>query len=168
MFPEPLIRIELVERDARLEYVHQRVALVLDGFDQDVLGLLDVHGEGPCDEARVQSDSHGQRIERLEEDAVHLDGSHEAFLAGRRGLAFGQAVHHVVVNDMRDVRVSADGMDEVIAALAVHIAVAALRDHGQSGIDGLYRHCRRKGTTVQPVEDVGLEIVRSLCRLADP
>ena len=70
---EPLERVELVERNAGLENVHQREP-VGDRLLDDLSGLLQVAGGGPRHEGRSQGDGEGQRVERLDEDAVDLDG----------------------------------------------------------------------------------------------
>ena len=164
---EPLECVELVECDARLKDVHERVAFVLDSFLKNLGCMVDVAGEGPRDEARVQGDGDRERIERFEEDAADLDGRDEAFPAGGRGLAFGQAVHHIVMHDVGNVRVPADRVDEVVATLAVHVAVTALGDDGQGRIGGFDGRGGGQGPAVQAVKDVRCEVMGNLGRLAD-
>jgi hypothetical protein len=66
------------------------------------------------------------------------------------------------------IRVAPDGVHEMVAALAVHIAVAALGDdhHGRVG---RFDPCGRgQRSAVEPVEEVTLQVMGSLGRLADP
>lgn len=164
---EPLEGVDLVEGHARLEDIDEGIAGVRDGFFEDFFGLVLVADEDAGDEGGIQRNSHGQRIERLGDDAVDLDGSDEAAAAGRRGLALGQTIDHVVVDDVGDFGVAADGVDKVVAPFAVHVAVAAFGDDGQLRVADLDGKGRRQRPAVQAIKGVAAEIMGDLGGLPD-
>jgi len=51
--------------------------------------------------------------------------------------AFRQTIDHIVVNDVGDIRISPDGVDEVISSLAIHATIPALVDDDQLGLAAL-------------------------------
>ena len=128
---------------------------------------LPVRGEHTGDEGRVQCYGHGQGVEGLEDGPVHLHGRAETHHAGGGGLALGKAVDHVVVDDVGNVHVATDGVDEVVASLAVHVPVARLGDHHHLRVDCLDQRGGGQRPTVQAVEVVGLEVLGRLRGLPD-
>jgi len=129
--------------------------------------VLTVPRKAPRHKPSVKRDGDGQRIERFENHTPHLNRRLEPPAAGGRGLALGQAVHHVVVHDVGDVGVAADRVDEVVAALSVHVAVPADRHDRQRRIGRLDGRRRRQRPAMQPVEYVALLVVWQLGGLAD-
>ena len=83
----------------------------------------------------------------------------EALPGGGRGLTLGEGVDHIVVDDVGDVRVSPDGVHEVIAALPVHVAVPALGNHDKTSVRGFDRGCHRQGPAMEAVEVVRVQIL---------
>ena len=81
-------------------------------------------------------------------------------VGGRRRLPLGQAVDLVVVDEERDVHVAAHGVQEVVAALAVAVAVAGDGQDAHVVVDQPDRLCYRQRAAVQPVEGVAAGVVR--------
>ena len=62
VFGEPLEGIDLIERRAGLEYVHEGITLVINGFFNYFDGLFPVAGINSGDERSVQSDGDREGI----------------------------------------------------------------------------------------------------------
>lgn len=81
-------------------------------------------------------------------------------------MTLGETVHLVVVDENGNIGISSNSMEEVVASLPVHASVSRFGDD-----DEFWSHCfYRKGygyvPSVKSVENVDLEVVRGLCRLA--
>src|SRR5690606_23800293 len=114
---------------AGLENVHQRVPRVLDGLGDNLRQVLGIPGEAPGNEGAAVGQGQGQGVDRPFDGPLGGGAGDEAL--GRRGrvLALGQPVDHVVLHDVGDVDVPADGVEEVVPPDAVAIAVARHRDN---------------------------------------
>ena len=103
----------------------------------------------------------------LFEHAAHLERGFEADPARGRRLSLGQAVNHVLVDEQGKVGIAPRGVQEVVPALAEHVPVAALGDHGELRVRGLNGRRRGQGAPVKPVEKAGVHVLGHLRRLAD-
>src|SRR5207249_653254 len=100
---------------------------------------------------------HRHRVDRCLDIAErHALGLH-ADAAGRGGLAGGQTVDLVVHHDIQQVHVAAHGVDEVVAADAESVAVAAGHHHGQMVVAHLHPGGHCQCASVQGVHAVGFD-----------
>ena len=89
--------------------------------------------------------------------------------AGRgRVLSLGQPVDPVVEQDDVHVDIAADAVHEMVAADAQTVAVARDDPHLQVGTRHLQARRDGRGPTVDPVDAVGLHVVRETAGTADP
>jgi hypothetical protein len=84
-----------------------------------------------------------------------------------RGLALGQSVDLVVVDQVGDFGVAPHGMDKVVAALGVAVPVPALGDDLQAVVGQPDAGGHGQGPPVQTVEQVAFQVMRQLGGLAD-
>src|SRR6266404_7653961 len=78
--------------------------------------------------------------------------------AGWRRLARGQAVDLVVHDDIEQVHIAAHGVDEMVAADAETVTVAASHQHGEFMIGELQTRGHGEGTAVKGVHAVGIHV----------
>ena len=83
------------------------------------------------------------------------------------GLALGEAVDPVVVDEIRDVQVAATRIDQVAGANAVAVAVTAGHKNFKVLIGQLDAGRHVEGAPVQGVQAVGVDVVRELAGAAD-
>ena len=100
------------------------------------------HKGGAC----AQCD--GQRVEGGVEVAYFVDAVFGTGVCGRRNLPFGQAVDAVVMDKVGDIHISADGVEKVVAALAIGVTVTGVDDDGQIVIGHFCRLRCGKGAAV--------------------
>src|SRR5271157_6291365 len=167
VFLEPLVRVQLVKRWARLQDVDACISLVLHGLLHDPDRLLRVACINPRHEGGIQGDGDRERVERLQDYAGNLDGRDHPFQARGRRLALCKAIHHVIMNDVDKLGITPDVMDEMVTAFAIRATLSTLADDRELGVDGGYRQRDRHGAPVQAVEIIALEIMRELRCLAD-
>ena len=148
---KPLICVHFVKGNARLEDVHKGIPLVPDGPFQYLPGLIFVPAEGPGYKGCVQGDGHSQGIEWFGYHPMHLHRGLESCLTGGGCLTLGQTIDHIVMDNAGDIRISADGMHEMVSALSIHIPVTAFSDHRKIRVGCLDGSCRGKCPAVQPV-----------------
>ncbi len=91
----------------------------------------------------------------------------EPRVAGGRSLALCQGVDLIVVNQVGDVVIPPHGVEEVVSAFSVAIAVASHRDDCQLGVGDLGPGGGGEGAAVQHVQHVASGVVRQLPGLAD-
>ena len=96
----------------------------------------------------------------------HALGLH-ADAAGRRGLAGGKAVDLVVHHDVEQIDVAAHGVDEVIAADAEAVAIAAGDQHSQIVVGQLHARGDSQRPAMQRVHAVGIDEAGEVGRAAD-
>src|SRR3989339_1914532 len=153
VFLEPLVTVYFVERYARLEYIHERKPLVRYGFFDYLLRAGNVADECPRHERRIHGHGHRHRVKRLFRYARNLQRCFKTHLAGRRSLSLGKPVNHVIMHQAGNVRIAAYGVNEMVAALAIHVSVAAFDNNYKPGIDGFYRGGRWHRPAMQTVEE---------------
>ena len=140
---------------------------MLDRFRQHVGGLVGIAGEAAGDEVGARGERDHQRMERPHFGAARRQRGVEFRLRGRRGLALGHAVDVVVHDDVSHVDVAPAGVQEVVAADRVAVAVAA-RDHDRQIRP---RHFQaggeRQRTAVHAVEAVAIGVGGNARRAAD-
>ena len=113
----------IVEGDAGRDAVDEGRALVVDRRLDERHELLLVAGEGTGDEGRAEVDRHGDEVDRV----VGVDRALlqlGALVGGRGELAFRQAVHAVVGDDVDHVDAAPDRMRELAEADRGAVAVA--------------------------------------------
>src|SRR5690606_18873828 len=108
----------------------------------------------PGNEGAPVGQGQGQGVDRPFDGPLGGGAGDEAL--GRRGrvLALGQPVDHVVLHDVGDVDVPADGVEEVVPPDAVAIAVARHRDDVEARVGQLGPLGDGKGPAVQGGEAV--------------
>ena len=159
---EPVLVID----DAVLEDFHEGRALVGIGGLEHVRQVLR-HVEPAGDEAGTgtQGKSAGQRgpVDRAQRRGRAVG----AFTAGRRVLAFGQAVDLVVEQQHLAVQVAAQQVHRVVAADAHPIAVAGDQPDIQFRIGQLDAGRHGRGAAVDGVEAIAFDVVGETAGAAD-
>jgi hypothetical protein len=143
-------------------------AAVGNGPGDELGQVVGLAGEAAGHEAGAQGHGHGQRPEGGGDDALGLGLGDVSGLGGGAGLALGEAVNLVVVHDEGEVNVAADGGEEVVAALAIGAAVAALHDHGEPGVGEFRSRGHGQGPAVDAVEAVRVRVARDAAGAPDP
>ena len=158
----------IVEGHARRNHVEHDRSLVGDGRFQQTVQLPLVAGERTADQSRAQRDGHGAGIDgRKIVDHAGLQLRSE--VGGCGELAFGQAVHAIVLDDVNDGQVAAHEVDELPDADGGGVAVAADAEGNQLMVGQQGSGCDRGHAAVHGVEAVGAahEICRALRGAAD-
>ncbi len=166
---EALGRAEVVvERDAGREHVDEGRALVLDRRLDDRHELRLVAGERARHEGRAELHRHRDQVDRgvvVDRAALRL----RAAVGGGGELAFGQAVHAVVLDDVDHVDAAADRVRELPEPDRGAVAVARDAEIDQVAVGEVGAGEHRGHAPVHRIEAVRLaeEIGRRLRRAAD-
>jgi len=164
LFPVPA-QGPLAPGDAGLDDIDVRKTLVADSRHQERFQVFDVAGEAPRHKAAVLGDGDGQGLQRSAFDPPQMNGPGLADGGGGRRLPLGQSVMAVVVHHQGHIGVATDRVDEMVSSFSVAVAFAGRYDGGELRIGGMNGQCRRQSPAVQPVEEIGLHVVRELGRL---
>ncbi len=114
--------------------------------------MLHVAGKAARHESRALRHRHAHGVHRLLHHAARRARRLHELVGGGRGLAGGEAVDLVVVEDGHHVDVAAHRVDEVVAADAVAVTVAHLHDHPELGVGERDAGRERERPAVEAVE----------------
>src|SRR4029077_3474308 len=128
---KPLVGVVLVVSDARTENVHEREALVLNGALEHFDHVFLFAAESARHISGTANDCHRDRINRVLNASVWRTLGLHSLDAGGRALGGGSIVDLVVHHDVSEVNVAPHGVNKMIAAYSVTVAVAASANHFQ-------------------------------------
>ena len=158
----------IVERDARADDIEKRRTAMRDcGLDQRHELLL-VAGKSTRDIRRAELQRESDEIDRrIAVDDAFL--RHRALIRGRRKLAFGEAVHAVILDDVDHVHAAPDRVNELADADRRRVAVARNAEINQIAIGEIRTGQHRGHASVHSVEAMRLaeKIIRRLRAAAD-
>src|SRR5512143_338921 len=128
--------------------------------------MVSVCGESPCSEAAIERNSERHGIELLGDDTEgHVLGHHSFTGRGRR-LTLGQTVDLVVMHEELHVDISPHGGHQMVASLAVTVAVAGHDDHRHLVVREPDAGGHRQRSAVKSVKGVAFGVMGELRRLA--
>ena len=159
----------VVKGDARREHIDERKARVLEARLDERHELCLIARKASRNEARAKVHGEQHRVDgRLLVDLA-LFGLGTDIRRGRE-LAFGQAIHTVVLDDVEHVGVAADGVAELPETDGERIAVTRDADVVEVAVGGVGTHGDRGHAPVHRVETVRTadEIGRGLRGAAYP
>ena len=140
---------------------------MLDRFRQHVGGLVGIAGEAAGDEVGARGERDHQRMERPHFGAARRQRGVEFGLRGGRRLALGHAVDVVVHDDVGHVDIAPAGVQEMVAADRIAVAVAAGDDNGQIRPRHFQAGGERQRAAVDAVKAVAIGIGGDARRAAD-
>ena len=164
ILPFPFVRSE---GNAWTENFHERKTRMADGFNENARRLVWLAREGAGDEVGSRCERDHQWTEGAQTSAAGGEGGIEVRLRGRRGLALGHAIDAVVHDDIGHVDVAPAGMEEMVAADGIAVAVAARHHDRQVRPRHFQSGGERQRTAVHAMEAVAIGIGRNARRAAD-
>src|ERR1035437_1013495 len=139
-----------------------------DGFPEQPHQQRQAVGSAAGQKGRPTRQHEFQRIQGGFDAAPGCGAALESHKRRRAVLKGGQAVGAVVMDDDGDIDVSLGGKDQVLKSFSVRIAVAGEADDLQSWLRDFYSLGYGKGSAVDAIETVDVEIIHDLCMTADP
>ena len=140
---------------------------MLDCFRQHVGGFVRFSGEAAGNKVRPRGEGDNERVKRRHPGAARRQRGVKFRLRGRRGLALGHAVDAVVHHHICHVDVSAAGVQEMVAADRVAVAVAAGDHDGEIGPGHFQSGGESERTAVHAVKAVAIGVGGNPRRAAD-
>ena len=119
------------------------------------------------DEVGPGGEGDHQRMERAHPGAARRQRSVKIRLRGRRGLALGHAVDAIVHHHICHVDVAAAGVQEMVAADRIAVAVTAGHHDGEIRPRHFQSGGQRERTAVHAVETIAIRVGRNPRRAAD-
>src|SRR5664280_2928034 len=139
-----------------------------DGFLEQPHQQRQAVGSAAGQKGRPTRQHEFQRIQGGFDTAPGCGAALESHKRRRAVLKGGQAVGAVVMDDDGDIDVSLGSKDQVFKSFSVRIAVAGEADDLQSRLRDFYSLGYGKGSAVDAIETVDVEIIHDLCMTADP
>src|SRR6266404_777341 len=164
---EPLVGIVVIVGDAGAENVQERESRMLDTLLNQLGEMLLFGAVTARDEGSARGQSQGNGINRRFDVAKGHAFRLHADATGWRRLAGGQAVDLVVHDDVEQVHIAAHGVDEMVAADAETVTVAASHEHGEFMIGELQTGGHGEGTAVEGVHAVGIHVAGKIGGTSD-
>src|SRR3984957_1097563 len=162
-----LVRGEVVVCRTRLEHIDERKAAVLDGRFKDAAHQFDVPAEAAGNEGRLEREDEVHARQRALRDAVWVRVHRLTLPRERTRLAGRQSVVRIIVKYERDWIIAPHSMDQVRDSLRESRTIPAEGDDWDLHICKLRARCKRDDTTMEPVEAVALDLVRTVAVAAD-
>jgi hypothetical protein len=105
-------------------------------------------------------DGDGRHVQGRDFHAVNLEASLFPDPRGGGSLAFGKRIKFVIMDHHRNIGIAAQHMEEMVAAFAVTVAFSGDNDGCEKRIGHMDAQGRRKGSSMQSIEKITVEIVR--------
>lgn len=160
-------RVHLIEGGTELQNVDEGKTFVENGLLDEFGEVRNFRGKPLGHEGGAVQKRGGHGVERLVWITTRRRLGLHARSRRRRGLACRQAVEVVVVDEVGQVNVAADGVDEVADALAVGVAVSRVSDDGQLVVSQLDADSHGQSPAVNAVKGVEVVKIRTVGRAAD-
>src|SRR5205807_3497094 len=157
----------VVENLAILIDLNERRALVSGGTAQGLRKVAHIDVHRPRHKGGLGADGQGKRPQRIVDRAEWTGFDARSRPRGGRILPFGETIDFVIEENDLHVQVTADGMDQVVAADGEAVAVARDDPYLQIGPADLQSRRKGRGTPVDTVKAVGVHVVRKTAGAAD-
>ena len=141
---------------------------VLHGFGNHRRNFLDPQTGRTGYKGDIVGEKNGKRIQGILGRAVRRGLGSAAPRRGRGRLALGQTVGIVVQDQEGQIHIFASRMGQMSSADAQAVSVTSYNEHRQIGAGRLHSRSNRQGSSVGPVQGIGVEVVGKAPGTPDP
>ncbi len=164
----PIVGVDFIVGDAGAVHIDERKSLVLNPLFDQTRQLLQVAGKPLGDKARPGRQSHFHRREGRLDGTPGRTVGFEAHGTAGRGLPLGQTVNLVIHHNVRDVHVAPNRMDGMPHSDGKAVSVTPRSHHRQVPVGQFQPLGDGKGTAVDPVKAVSIQIPGDTAGATDP